>query len=55
VTDLESRKEQLSSYDAQTVARREHIEKLKADIRSLEEGNRRLEPAVSSARRSASR
>jgi len=30
VTDLESRKEQLSSYDAQTVARREHIEKLKA-------------------------
>src|SRR5205807_2539435 len=25
------------------VARREHIEKLKADIRSLEEGNRRLE------------
>jgi len=43
VTDLESRKEQLSSYDAQTVARREHIEKLKADIRSLEESNKRLE------------
>ena len=43
VTDLASRREQLSSYDAQTVARREHIEKLKADIRSLEEGNRRLE------------
>src|ERR1700739_1728059 len=43
VTDLASRREQLSSYDAQTVARREHIEKLKADIHSLEEGNRRLE------------
>jgi hypothetical protein len=43
VTDLESRKEQLSSYDAQTVARREHIEKLKADVRSLEESNKRLE------------
>jgi von Willebrand factor type A domain len=43
VTDLESRREQLSSYDAQTVARREHIEKLKADIRSLEQSNKRLE------------
>ncbi len=43
VTELESRREQLSSYDAETVARREHIEKLKADIRSLEEGKRRLE------------
>ncbi len=43
VTDLESRKEQLSSYDAQTLARREHIEKLKADIRSLEESTKRLE------------
>ena len=43
VTDLESRREQLSSYDAQTLARRAHIEQLKADIRSLEESNRRLE------------
>jgi hypothetical protein len=43
VTDLDSRREQLSSYDAQTLARREHIEKLKADIRSLEESNKRLE------------
>src|SRR6266513_3395528 len=30
VTDLASRREQVSSYDAQTLARREHIEKLKA-------------------------
>ncbi|HEY0766501.1 MAG TPA: VWA domain-containing protein [Steroidobacteraceae bacterium] len=43
VTDLASRREQLSSYDAQTLARRAHIEKLKADIRSLEESNKRLE------------
>src|SRR4030088_3069273 len=37
VTDLEGRQERLSVCEAQTVARREHIEKLKADIRSLEE------------------
>jgi len=43
VTDLASRREQLSSFDAETLARREHIEKLKADVRSLEESNRRLE------------
>src|SRR5882724_2123765 len=43
VTDLESRREQLSSYDAETLARRAHIEKLKADIRSLEESDKRLE------------
>jgi hypothetical protein len=43
VTDLDSRREQLSSYDAQTLASRAHIEKLKTDIRSLEESNRRLE------------
>jgi hypothetical protein len=40
---LASQKEQLSTYDNSTVARREHIEKLKADIHSLEEGQRRLE------------
>src|SRR6185503_15448401 len=37
VTEMESKREQLSSYDATSVARREHIEQLKADIRSLEE------------------
>ncbi len=40
---LESRREELSTYDATSVARRDRIEKLKADIRSLEEGKRRLE------------
>lgn len=40
---LESRREQLSTFDTSSVARREHIEKLQADVRSLEEGKRRLE------------
>jgi hypothetical protein len=40
---LSTEKAQLSTYDSTTVARREHIEKLKADIRSLEQGTRRLE------------
>jgi hypothetical protein len=40
---LASQREQLSTYDTSSVARREQIEKLKADVRSLEEGKRRLE------------
>jgi hypothetical protein len=40
---LSAEKDQLSTYDSSTVARHEHIEKLKADIRTLEEGKRRLE------------
>src|SRR4029077_7774335 len=40
---LESRREELATYDSSSTARREHIERLKADIRSLEEGKRRLE------------
>src|SRR6267378_2442934 len=43
ISDLTSKKEQLSTYDATSLARREHIEKLKADIRSLEEGTKRLQ------------
>lgn len=43
LAELESRREQVSTYDATSLARRERIEKLKADIRSLEEGTRRLE------------
>jgi hypothetical protein len=39
---LQNQREQLSTYDTTSVARREQIEKLKADIRSLEEGKRRL-------------
>ena len=40
---LASQREQLSTFDTSSVARREQIEKLKADVRSLEEGKRRLE------------
>src|ERR1700761_8891368 len=40
---LKEQREQLSTDDATTVARRERIEKLKADIHALEEGKRRLE------------
>jgi polyhydroxyalkanoate synthesis regulator phasin len=42
IKELEEKREQLSVYDASTVARRSAIEKLKADIKSLEEGVRRL-------------
>jgi hypothetical protein len=43
LAELESRREQVSTYDATSLARRERIEKLKADVRALEEGNKRLE------------
>jgi hypothetical protein len=34
--------EELATFEAETVARRAHVEKLKADIKSLEEGAKRL-------------
>jgi hypothetical protein len=34
--------EELAIYEAQTIARREHVNKLKADLKSLEEGAKRL-------------
>ncbi len=40
---LESRRDELSTYDSTSLARRERIEKLKADIHALEEGKHRLE------------
>jgi hypothetical protein len=40
---LQSRREELSTYDETSTARHEYIEKLKADVRALEEGKRRLE------------
>jgi hypothetical protein len=43
VEQLTKEREQLSRYDKTTVAQREHIAKLKADIKALEEGTRRLE------------
>ncbi|HEY4367814.1 MAG TPA: hypothetical protein VGN07_11330 [Steroidobacteraceae bacterium] len=41
-------KEQLADADKSTLSRREAIERLKADLKSLEEGNRRLEGASKS-------
>jgi len=39
---IEDKREELSTYQSTSVARRERIEQLKADIRALEEGKRRL-------------
>jgi hypothetical protein len=41
--ELDSKRERISTYDAQALARREHIEKLQADVRSLQDGTRRLQ------------
>ena len=41
--DLKVQQLEMSAYDATSLARRERIEKLKADVKSLEEGTRRLE------------
>ena len=41
--ELKKRKEESSTYDEESIARREHINKLIADIKSLEEGKKRLE------------
>jgi len=43
LTELKVQRLEMSAYDATSLARRERIEKLKADIQSLEEGTRRLE------------
>jgi hypothetical protein len=43
LTDLKVQRLQMAAYDATSLARRERIEKLKADLKSLEEGTRRLE------------
>jgi von Willebrand factor type A domain len=43
LTDLKVNRIQMSAYDETSLARRERIEKLKADIKALEEGTRRLE------------
>ena len=41
--DLEVTKREMSAYDATSLARRERIEQLKTDVKSMEEGKRRLE------------
>jgi hypothetical protein len=49
LTDLEESKQQLAEYNQTTLSRREHINQLKADLKSLEAGNRRLEAGSHSA------
>ena len=43
IADLKVQRLEMAAYDATSLARRERIEKLKADVKSLEEGTRRLE------------
>ncbi|MFL6548366.1 MAG: VWA domain-containing protein [Povalibacter sp.] len=45
LSETEQLKVQLADSDKETLSRREAIERLKADLKSLEEGNRRLEGA----------
>ena len=45
LSETEELKVQLADADKDTLSRREAIERLKADLKSLEEGNRRLEGA----------
>ncbi|MFM7707522.1 MAG: VWA domain-containing protein, partial [Gammaproteobacteria bacterium] len=46
IEELQRRREEASIYDATTLAKRERIEKLKADVRALEESTRRLEASA---------
>ena len=41
--ELEKTRVELSTYTGDTLSKQDHINKLKSDIKSLEEGNRRLE------------
>ncbi len=45
-TEIETRKEQLASAENESLAARERLERLKADIQALEEGARRLEASA---------
>jgi hypothetical protein len=46
IEELQRKREESSIYDADTIAKRERIEKLKADVRALEESTRRLEASA---------
>jgi hypothetical protein len=49
IEELQQRREESSIYDASTLAKRERIERLKADVRALEESTRRLEASAKTA------
>jgi hypothetical protein len=42
-SELQERRDQAATYENDSLARREHINQLKADIRALEEGTKRLQ------------
>jgi hypothetical protein len=46
IEELQRKREESSIYDADTIAKRERIEKLKADVRALEDSTRRLEASA---------
>jgi hypothetical protein len=46
IEELQRRRDESSVYDETTVAKRERIEKLKADVKALDEANRRLEASA---------
>ncbi len=46
IEELQRKREEASIYDATTLAKRERIEKLKADVKALEESTRRLEASA---------
>lgn len=46
IEQLKTNREESSVYDATTLAKRERIEKLKADVKALEENSRRLEASA---------
>src|SRR5436190_15658793 len=43
IEELKVRREQSSEFEGDTIAKREHINKLMADVKSLQEGIKRLE------------
>jgi hypothetical protein len=43
IEELDTTRQQLAEYTKETLSRREHINQLKADLKSLDEANRRLE------------
>ena len=55
IQEMERLKEQLALSSNETLSRREAIEKLKQDLKSLEEGRRRLEGGTTSEGRSGDR
>ncbi|NBP07915.1 MAG: VWA domain-containing protein [Gammaproteobacteria bacterium] len=46
IEELQRKREESFIYDAETLAKRERIEKLKADVKALEESSRRLEASA---------